>query len=867
MEPREYENEFFRSHGFKRQTCKNCHDVFWSQGPREICAEKPCTPYSFIGRSPFSRKFTVDEFREFYLNFFEKRGHTRIARYPVVPRWRDDVLFVQASIYDFQPWVTSGAIEPPANPLVMSQPSLRFNDIGEVGVSGRHLTGFEMLAHHAFNKPGKEIYFKEHTVELCHELLTSSLGVRAEDITYKEEVWEGGGDLGPSLSVGVSGMELATLVFMQYMREGEVVKPLPLTVVDTGYGLERFAWMSQGTNTIYETVFPDLLPKIPSEITPPEAAILADHARVFALILADGVVPSNVKEGYLARLLLRRIMRILEKHPGAISLHELFSLVIMHGSWNLKEIGANPKGFLDLVDVEEARFHETLERGRSHVRRLEERLRGEGKKIGVSELLELYDSMGLTPDVVVEELKEPVKIPDDFFTRVAKLHEKSETVEAATGDDAGPSGTVPLPPHTLPPTEVLYQKDPYTMMFSSTLLWVEWPWVLLDRTYFYPTGGGQITDTGRIEKDEVVEVARKGPFVLHRLGKDSGTQLKVGQKVDCSIDATRRRQLMQHHTATHILNGALREVFGPHIWQAGAYKGIEGARLDVTHYKSISDEELRQVERIANRIVSEDRPVKSYFSQRRDAEARFGFTLYQGGAVPGKEIRIVEIEGFDVEACGGTHCTHTSEVGLIKASSTERIQDGMVRVNFTAGDRALQMVQDQGAALRSLSQKLAVPPEQLPQALDSLLQRLREVDKASRSQAASDVRDLARKLLGSPETAFPVGGGKYVAVKAVLNKQSVSLKEIARELTNDPKVIAILASEEGNKGMLFIASGSPKVHSAVALLDEARKVWPARGGGSPSAAMAYGDSGESLLRAVESALSHARKSGTELISP
>jgi len=654
-------------------------------------------------------------------------------------------------------------------------------------------------------------------------------------------------------------MELATLVFMQYQRDGDSVKPLPLKVVDTGYGLERFAWASQGTSTIYETVFPKALKEIPSDFTHPEAALLLDHARVFALILADGVVPSNVKEGYLARLLLRRIMRTLEKHPGALSLHELFALIIKHGSWNLKEIGANSKGLLDLVDVEESRFKETLERGRSHVRRLEERLKGEGKKIGVDQLLELYDSMGMTPDVVVEELKEPVKIPEDFFTLVAKLHEKADEATPAEEGSAAPADAIPTPPHTLPPTEVLYQMDPYTTKFTSNLIWIDGSWALLDRTYFYPTGGGQITDTGKIGREDVVEVVRKGPFVLHHLGKGSGNGLTAGQKVECSINAARRRQLMQHHTATHVLNGALREVLGSHIWQAGAYKGIEGARLDVTHYKSITEDELRKVERIANRIVSEDRPVKSYFSQRSEAEARFGFTLYQGGAVPGKVIRIIEIENFDVEACGGTHCTHTSEIGLIKAVSTERIQDGMVRVNFVAGDRALEVVQEQGWAIRSLSQKLAVPPEQLPQAVDAMLLKLREIDKASRNQNASDVKELAKKLLGSSDTAVPIGNGQYVAVRAVVGPGSASLKDLARELTRSPKVVVILASEEGDKGTIFIASGSPGTCSAAAMLDEAKKVWPGRGGGSPSAAMAYGTAGESLRKAMELALGLASR--------
>jgi alanyl-tRNA synthetase len=859
MEPREYENEFFRKKAFRRQTCKKCGEAFWSETPREICAEDPCTPYSFIGKSPFSRSFTIDEFREFYLRFFEQRGHTRVRRYPTVPRWRDDVLFVQASIYDFQPWVTSGAIEPPANPLVISQPCLRFNDIGEVGVSGRHLTSFEMLAHHAFNKPGNEIYFKDRTVELCHELLTSALGVPGGMISYKEEVWEGGGDLGPSLSVGVAGLELATLVFMQYARDGDSIKPLPLKIVDTGYGLERFVWTSQGTPTIYEAVFDKILPRLPSEITPPEAALLVDHARNFSLIVTDGVVPSNVKEGYLARLLLRRMMRTLDRHPGVLSLHELVGMVVGEVSKSLPEIGRNQKGLLDIVDVEETRFRETLARGREHVRRLEGRLHAEGKKIGLPQLLELYDSMGLTPDVVLEELKEPIEVPRDFYASVAKLHEKIDDGSGKSALKAEETASLPDPPHSLPPTEVLYQLDPYTVKFTSRVLWTEGPWVILEKTYFYPTGGGQITDTGHMGDRVVDDVVRRGPFVMHHIKGGDGLSPRPGETVECAINEARRRQLMQHHTATHLLNGAMRHVLGPHIWQAGAYKGVDGARLDVTHYRSITDEEVHKVERLVNRMVRENHPVKSYFSPRKDAEERFGFILYQGGAVPGKVLRIVEIEGFDTEACGGTHCTHTSEVGLVKIVSTERIQDGMVRLNFVAGEKALDVVEEQGAVVKTLSQMLASPQSAVVETVENLLQRLRDTDKASRSNMAVGVRALSDKLLSSKESAFSVGGGRYVAVKAMLGEGQAQLKDLARELTKEKKVIALLGMTEGEKGTLFLASGSPDMIPAIVLLNEAKKVWQGRGGGNASAATASGPSGESLSKALEAAFQKIRE--------
>ncbi len=234
MDPGEYDLSIFHRLGMARRVCSSCGHAFWTLGEHSRCQEAPCTPYGFIGRPIFQRSYALAEMREAYLSFFERHGHTRLRRYPVVARWRNDVFFTQASIYDFQPWVTSGAIPPPANPLTISQPCLRFIDLEEVGRSGRHFTLFEMMAHHAFNRPDHEVYFKDRCVELCHELLAGELGTDPRAITYKEEEWEGGGNLGPSLSVGVAGLELATLVFMEYVRDGERLAPMPLTVVDTG---------------------------------------------------------------------------------------------------------------------------------------------------------------------------------------------------------------------------------------------------------------------------------------------------------------------------------------------------------------------------------------------------------------------------------------------------------------------------------------------------------------------------------------------------------------------------------------------------------------------------------------------------------
>jgi alanyl-tRNA synthetase len=842
MDPSEYELAFFRQEGFHRRTCTSCGFAFWALGDLERCQEEPCTPYSFIGASGFQRALSPTEMRETFLSFFEKNGHTRIQRYPIVARWRNDVFFTQASIYDFQPWVTSGQLPPPANPLTISQPCLRLNDLQEIGHSGRHFSEFEMMAHHAFNRPGHEVYFKDRTTELCHGLLTRELGVDPLKISYKEEEWEGGGNLGPSLSVGLLGLELATLVFMEYIRQGDAIRPMPLTVVDTGYGLERFTWMSQGTATAYEAVLGELYADLRSIVLPHEAAVLADHARAVNFLLTDGVVPSNAKEGYYARLLIRRMLRILAKAPGSPDFLQIVDRSGREIARGFPEIGAHRDDMHRVLQAEVERYEESIRRGRSQVRRMEERLEKDGRHVEVKDLVEWYDSLGLPPDVAAEELRLPPAIPDDFYARVAARHADDRPEKEYAESDTG----TPAPPADTPATEVRYYLDPYTLSFRGHVLWSHGSWVVLDHTYFYPTGGGQITDTGRLGEIAVTEVVRHGPWVLHRLERVH--EFRPNEEVHGQIDLGRRRQLMAHHTATHILNGALRTVLGPHVWQAGAFKGTEVARIDITHYRPLRPAELREVERLANRIVAENRPVKSYFETRTEAERRFGFTLYQGGAVPGKELRIVEIEGFDVEACGGTHCTHTSEVGAIQILTTDRIQDGVVRLSYVAGDRGVVVREERDAALHEAARQLGVPPEQVPAAVGRLLAEVEEARRVDRQTEKHDLGRLADELAADPEATRPVGA-VTLTLREGLPLSRAQLQELSRRLTRPPGRVAILAAESNGRGVVFVGSSSPEV-SASAVLDAMRPVFGGKGGGNASASTAQGEPGEPLQRAV-----------------
>ncbi len=849
MDPSEYDLPFFHRGGFRRRTCVVCGHAFWTLGDHDRCQEAPCQEYTFVGRPIYGRALDVRGMRETFLSFFERRGHARIRRYPTVARWRNDVFFTQASIYDFQPWVTSGAVPPPANPLTISQPALRFIDLEEVGRSGRHFTLFEMMAHHAFNRPDHEVYFKDRCTELCHELMVSELGADPRGLTYKEEVWEGGGNLGPSLSVSSAGLEVATLVFMEYTREGDALKPMPLTVVDTGYGLERMVWASQGTKSAYEAVFAEQYDELRRTFPAREAAILVDHARALNFLLTDGVVPSNSKEGYFARLLLRRSLRILSKAPEAPSVLAILDRAAREIARDFPEVGMHRDDLHRVVEAEIERYGEALGRARQTIRRYEERAHSGGTAVTSDDLLEWYDSLGVPPEVAVEELERPPPIPDDFYARVAARHEN----EGPATDEGAPAAGAPEPPASLPRTEVLYYLDPYTVAFEAHVAWTSGTFVVLDRTYFYPTGGGQVTDRGHLGDLEVVEVSAVGPHVLHRLERDA--PFAVGDRVRGRVDPVRRTQLMQHHTATHLMNGALREVLGPHVWQAGAYKSPEAARIDVTHYRPLSREELRRVDRRVNQVVREDRPVKSYFESRSEAERRFGFRLYQGGAVPGRDLRIVEVEGFDVEACGGTHCTHTSEVGAIEILGVERIQDGVVRLTYASGERALEIREEHEEILREASRRLGVPVQGLPDGIDRLLGEIEATRRLARERRKEDLTTVAARLLEDPRSTEKVDGVTVIGARVDLDR--AELMELSRLLSKEAGRIVVLVGEREGRGTLFVGSTAPGV-SAAAIVDAAKPRFAGKGGGSPAAATAVGEPGAPLVDALEAARAAAR---------
>jgi alanyl-tRNA synthetase len=233
-------------------------------------------------------------------------------------------------------------------------------------------------------------------------------------------------------------------------------------------------------------------------------------------------------------------------------------------------------------------------------------------------------------------------------------------------------------------TELLFYKDDPKEFDAKVLKSFE-KYVVLDRTSFYPRGGGQEPDHGKIAGFDVVDVDKHGEVVVHEL---AGGIPKEGESVSCVVDSQRRDGITKHHTSTHILNSSSRNVLGSWVWQNSAFKEVDHARLDITHHSALTADEVQKIEDIANAKVKENIPVSIESFDRGTAEQKYGFRIYQGGVVPVKSVRIVSIEDFDVEACGGTHVKRTKEIDLIKITRTKRIQDGVVRLEFKAGPAA-----------------------------------------------------------------------------------------------------------------------------------------------------------------------------------
>ena len=936
--------------GFHRQKCRVTNQFFWTRdASRDTCGDSTEDSYTFIGNPiiqgyPVRGKALKDAIRDNFLGFFEKHGHKRVEAYPVIARWRDDIHLTIASIADFQPHVTSGAVPPPANPLGISQPCIRLTDVAAVGRSGRHLSTFEMMAHHAFNRPkdGDVVYWIDQCVRYCDEMLYQHFGIDPNEVTYVENPWSGGGNAGPALEVIVGGLELATLVFMNLEEhpEGDIeikgltYREMDLQIIDTGYGLERFCWAAAGTPTIYEAIYPEsvdwlknlsefdskvddlgisvdtdillgelsrlagilnidvgtdvesLYVKLSEKLeesnlivsiedlkrfTEPLSSIYAipDHMHAICNMLGDGLVPSNAKAGYLVRMLARRVCRMKDDLGLTISLSDL-GIHHMDIHLDFSNFVQSREGVLAILELEEKRYYEMLRKGEAAVKTALRDLPKDAILVPDEILFRLAEERGLNPDMVVSiahslgwpSLSVRVGFAADMAARNAertKIAAKTKAKSSIFASDG------------LPTTMQDYYSDTSQTSFTASVLDCS-PLteaqisdldlsnevtispthsVVLDRTLFYPEGGGQLGDQGILGNVEVADTRVEDGVIFHL----TNGAVELGE-VAGQVNWNRRRQLMDHHTAVHIVGGSARNLLGPHIWQAGSNKGERYARIDLTHYSRLSRDDLDKIEDYANEIIAANPMVEKMVLDRAEADKKFGFELYQGGPPKHSEIRVIKIGDYDVQACGGTHHDEAGKVGELRIIRSSQVQDGVERLQIVAGETAREHARVQERLLNESSEVLGVAPEELPTAVNRFFEEWKIQQKKIESLEAEIVR---LRTSGGGDDAVEKDGIRYAVME--VGGDMKQMMTMLTQLTRDPSkpTLAVLGTKAGG-GKLIVASTENSIaaerHNAVEVLNAIAGHINGGGGGRPTMAQGGGTNAEGIPAALDAARSY-----------
>jgi alanyl-tRNA synthetase len=755
--------------GYMRKQCEHCGNYFWTTlKEKKVCGDPVCSGgFHVTENNPVKVKLSYIDVWKKIVEILEPRGYKPIKRYPCVARWNPTSEFTIASISAFQPYVITGEIKPPARKLIIPQFCLRFNDIENVGLTGSHNSGFTMIGQHFFGT--KEEWNQGEFFMDIHDFIHKGVGLAKEEITIHEDSWAGGGSFGCSLEFFSRGVELFNQVYMMFQQTPEGPRELKLKVLDMGLGQERVAWFSQGTSNIYEATFPYVLSKLKKitninlelalynkfsqysaylnidEVDDMDAAwqkvgnelkmdsnelrnkilpmtalySIAEHARSLLFAINDGKLPSNVGGGYNLRVIFRRAISFIDQFDWDINIADVCEWHAEELYELFPEVSENLEDIRKILEVEKQKYYTTKKKAR----KILEKIISKGQ-ITTEILVELYDSNGINPELVKQTAKRyniNVKIPDNFYSLVIERHEQVEQIHATKKE-------VELDLENLPETKALYYYDYTDISNKAKVLKIVDKMVVLDQTVAYPTSGGQLHDVGTINGQRFKDVFKQGNYIVHVL--EEKPKFKVGDIVSVEVDKSWRTQLSQHHTSTHIVNAAARDILGDHINQAGAKKTLKSSHLDITHYEQISKEDLEKIENRANEIVKKAIDLNLSFIPRAKAESRYGMTIYQGGAVPGKNLRIVEIPGIEIEACGGTHLNNTSEAGKIKILKSQKIQDGIVRLVFTSGEATKNIEMKEDTILNQLETILDVSREKIVGRVNELIEKWKNINKS-----------------------------------------------------------------------------------------------------------------------------------------
>ncbi|HZT64869.1 MAG TPA: alanine--tRNA ligase [Acidimicrobiales bacterium] len=859
----------------------------------------------------------AEQLRRAFTGFFEERGHTRLPSASLIPHHPAAPLLTPAGMVPFIP-IFLGEERPAHKRATSVQKCFRTADVEIVGRTTRHLTFFEMLGNFSFGDYFKELAIPfawelvtgplgvdgdrlwvsvHETDDDAAAIWSDTVGVPAQRIQRmgEDNFWEmqkgapgpcgvsselyydKGDEFGEGGGPAVGGderyVEIWNLVFMQSQRlaDGTIVD-LPRKNIDTGAGLERILPISAGKPSVFDT---DVLRPI---VAAAESAtgrrygddeegdvalrVMADHARGMAFLVADGVLPSNEGRGYVLRRVIRRaVQRAYQLGSEKLVTPTLVASVVevLGGAW--PELTESADLITDIVSREEERFRQTL---RSGFALLDEALAAGNRTIAGDVAFRLHDTYGF-PIELTREIAEERGVEVDVTgfeaemaeqRRRARRHAK-EGAGAASADERYRALVDEHGPTEFVGYEVTEAAARILAVLASEGDTVE---VFLDRTPFYAEGGGQVGDAGTITTPtgtvEVTDTNSALPGLHRHLGRVVEGEVTAGQEATATVDADRRRATMRNHTGTHLLHWALREVLGDHVKQQGSYVGPDRLRFDFSHFSAPTRQELARVEELVNLAVISDAPVLTEETSMKEARSRGAIAFF--GDKYGDMVRMVRAGERSLELCGGTHVPALGMIGPVRIVSESSIGANTRRIEALTGEAALDRIAAEEQLLERLAAQLNARPDELPDAVERLVEGKRAADEELRSVRRRGLAEQAAQLAAAAED-----GAVVARVDGLPPDQ---LRELATSVRSAPgvDVVVLGGSPDGQRASLVsaVAKGSGLVASD--LITEAARTVQGGGGRHAELATAGGRDASRLdeaLDGVRRTVAEARRSG------
>ncbi len=672
-------------------------------------------------------------------------------------------------------------------------------------------------------------------------------------------------------------MEYWNLVFPQYdMDEAGRLSPLPRPSIDTGMGLERIAAATQGVVNVFETdLFAPLIARGAelagvdpqgSEAIVRALRTMAEHARGAAFLVMDGVLPGNEGRDYV----LRRIIRRAVQQGVSVGVGEPFVAVLADTVVDLMgdaypQLAARRDEIRRVVSEEEERFRRTLEQGMGTLDEALRRARDTGAELPAEVAFELHDTYGFPFDLTREIAAEAeMSVDEERFGRLMEeQRERARAAQKAGAFGAGPGALDDFQAaHADTPADFVgYERlEAFTVLTAVGALDDGRLAVKVAESPFYPEGGGQVADVGWIHSETgKLEVEDAVRFVGDQVLVARVTEGKVeeGQRVKAMVNSVRRHQTACNHTATHLLHNALRIVLGEGVRQAGSMVSPEKLRFDYSVRQALTPEQLRQIEDLANRRIVENHQVKPFVTTR-DYAAELGALAFFEEKY-GEFVRVLEIDDFSRELCGGTHVAWTSEIGLLKITASQSVGANTRRIEAITSTRAIEHYRELESAYAGLAGELGVKPDRLAAAVAKLLDERRELQKKLKAAESGEVRGrLDEALAGLVE----VGGVPVVAVQTQAEAADELLTLADEVRARRPEAAALLAADVGGRAALVVALSDAAVGRGLHAQDVLKAMAVAvegKGGGKPTLARGSGPNVAGIEAALEAGVAKVRE--------